>query len=231
MNTHRLLIFLQRKVGNEPNVKNKSKKRERDDTSHQGGTADATASQGPGVNPVLANILFRSGSNETPKPARPNSQPPNNGHSPPNRSQQEIARVAVGRGIRHSFSNPNARKPAQLPPRPLPSAQVGSSVPAQQPTSNAAPVVQASLSALKTNFQNSFGAAQGQTTGSTELSDGSQMTMDYVPGSMRHDDSLVDLAMIPLVDEGNHEADFFSPGAGFSFIDFPWQDPNAPSSG
>jgi hypothetical protein len=100
-----------------------------------------------------------------------------------------------------------------------------------QQSRGAAPVVEASLSALKNNFQNSLEAAQEQTMMSTENSDDAPATIGYVPGSMRRDDSLVDLAMIPLVDEGNEEVDFFSSSAGLSFIDFPWQDPNAPSGG
>ena len=48
----------------------------------------------------------------------------------------------------------------------------------------------------------------------------------YVPGSMRRDDSLVDLAMIPMIDGGTQENMFAS--NGLTFVDFPWQDPNAP---
>lgn len=157
--------------------------------------------------------------------------PLSNGHHPPNQSQQEIARVAVGRGIRHSFSHPNARKPAPLPPRPMPSAQGGSNhEPTQLAGGARAPVVQASLSALKSNFQNSLESLEAS-EGNKANSDDTATPMSYVPGSMRRDDSLVDLAMIPLVDEGDQEVDFFSSSADLSFIDFPWQDPNAPSSG
>ena len=196
----------------------------------------SSASQGPSVNPVLANILFRATGSETSNP--PVSASISNGQTSSNPSQQDIARVAVGRGIRHSFSHPSARKPAPLPPRPVPSAQSGpTGRTVAEPSDSVVPVVQASLSALKSNFQNSLDAALGQAANSTEKSDDTTFLTSYVPGSLRRDDSLVDLAMIPLVDEGNYEADLFSSTgglsstAGFSFIDFPWQDPNPPTNG
>lgn len=220
------LLTIKRKVGNEPKAKGTgAKKRDREETSKE--EVGVTGAPGPSVNPVLANILYRSAGNETPKASRTSTSAQPNVHNPPNQSQQEIARVAVGRGIRHSFSHPNARMPTPLPPRPAPSTQVNSSGPTQ-PTRVAIPVVEDSLSALKNNFQSSLDAAQGQNAAKPDDTSG---PMTYVPGSMRRDDSLVDLAMIPLVDEGNDEMDFFSSQAGLSFIDFPWQDPNQPSGG
>lgn len=205
-------------MGNEPKVK-LPKKRERADSSSQETPPDNLPI--PPVNPVLANILYRS--SEAQDSSAP-SNPPGNGHLPPNQSQQEIARVAVGRGIRHNFSHSSAIKPAPLPARPPATAEAPQTTGEPETSDGGAPVVQANLSALKNNFQI---AASANNPSAGENSSDPTAPSDYVPGSMRRDDSLVDLAMIPLMDDGNDAMDYFS-SSGLSFIDFPWQDPSAP---
>merc|ERR1711920_194152 len=84
--------------------------------------------------------------------------------------------------------------------------------------------VQAGLSALTSNFQNSLQRESATQGSETTQSTGQPATTSqpYVPGSLRRDDSLVDLAMTPLV-EGDTTVD--EPNAssnGFTFIDFPW---------
>ena len=44
----------------------------------------------------------------------------------------------------------------------------------------------------------------------------------YVPGSLHRDDSLVDLAMIPLVGDGTVNESNAATSSGFSFVDFPF---------
>ena len=195
----------QRKVGNEPKPK-AQKKRGRDETVK----AVAGGQPRPVVNPILAGILHRSKQDPTTE-SKP-SPHTGNFHGPPNESQKEIARGAVGKGIRHSFSF-NGMKPAPLPPRPGANENGSDSV------------VQAGLSALKNNFESSFNSGTREGQASTQPAPNS---MSYVPGSLRRDDSLVDLAMIPLVEDAPvSEPEFLSSSAGLNFIDFPWQDPNA----
>jgi hypothetical protein len=45
--------------------------------------------------------------------------------------------------------------------------------------------------------------------------------LGYIPGSLRRDDSLVDLAMIPIAEEGV-ETDEADHSTGFAFVDFPF---------
>ncbi len=209
-----------------------SKKRDREDstTSLDGDGDGVDASQKPCVNPILANILYRSSTNEPSLGVQVNTSIQNNVHNPINRSQQEIARVAVGRGIRHSFSHPLAKKPAPLPSRSTPLDQGESCGESGQPT-DTTEVVQASLSALKNNFENSMEAAIGDKASLNDDSgDDSYPRSSYVPGSMRRDDSLVDLAMIPYADDEN-QSDYNLQSSGLTFIDFPWQDPSMFSDG
>lgn len=218
-----LLVHLQRKVGNEPTPNKSTKKRDRNDSE---------AVQTPtATNPALTSIFYPSGSI---KPAivlagagsqsRVSSQPPN-------KSQQELARVAVGKGIRHRFSLGGSVKPAPLPTRPM---NPSTAVPPQELPNNEASRtnfsagVQEGLSALESNYKSSLGGhgggsylAQGSDNAGVQSSPAS-----YFPGSLSHNDSLVDLAMIPLLEDSTEQSDSLP----FTFIDFPWQDPNSSAS-
>jgi hypothetical protein len=157
-------------------------------------------------------------------------------------SQKALARVAVGRGVRHGFvpqqnggadsstANPNTSKsPSLVAPSP----------------------VQASLNALTNNYRNSLNELQttadqdvsNNSTSHTQnacfaggsgqqyaphhantASTSSSTNLGFIPGSLRRDDSLVDLAMIPLADDGEAMSSAAA-STGFSFVDFPF-DPN-----
>merc|ERR1719394_585217 len=46
--------------------------------------------------------------------------------------------------------------------------------------------------------------------------------VSYVPGSLHRDDSLVDLAMIPIIADGTTTESNGDASSGFSFVDFPF---------
>jgi hypothetical protein len=191
-------VQLQRKTGNEPKVK-AGTKRERDDESETLTSAGGTSQ----VNPVLAGILYRSTSDQVLDLVQPNS-----GGNQTQHTQQALARVAVGKGIRHGFTLPQSKNSSIMPP----------------PSAASESPVEASLSALTNNFRNSLG---GITTASDQ--DRSQdraiaRMAAYIPGSLSRDDSLVDLAMIPMIEEGDQSIAATSTGP-YTFVDFPWQDP------
>jgi len=207
------LLLIKRKTGNEPKAKG-GKKRERGDGLETQGSAKHATHDTP-VNPVLAGILYKSasesaGSLHTSTVASPRSK----------QSQQALARVAVGKGIRHSFSMPQSKDSVAVRPTATPN-----------PLTAGSPV-QDSLSQLQSNYKNSLQdlAAQEKSTALPDSTVSSRQPSSslnpYVPGSMRRDDSLVDLAMIPMIDGGTQENMFAS--NGLTFVDFPWQDPNAP---
>ena len=185
----------QRKTGNEPKSKSAEKKQK--------------AGEATSVDPVLAGILNRSSGDSTTTSV---NQP--NRVNQPQHSQQAIARVAVGRGIRHSFTLPQSDS-ASMP------SKVVSETNLNQASSQSP--VQAGLSALTSNFKSSlqdFSGPSKDPKGKT----GGVPALTYVPGSLRRDDSLVDLAMIPMNDGGDTE-NKQSDASGLAFIDFPW-DPN-----
>lgn len=219
---------LQRKVGNEPTKAKSTKKRDRDEM----------VSKPPAANPALTNIFYRSGRDAkntattaslTAPTAHP--QPPITSSDGPNKSQQEIARVAVGKGIRHNFSLAKS-KPAPLPPRPIHPSTIAAggtnSLQGSITSGNQASIrggLQEGLSALESNYKNSLEENNAGGMGSASLGSNASRPAAYVPGSLSHNDSLVDLAMIPFLEDSNGESDSLP----FTFIDFPWQDPNSAS--
>jgi hypothetical protein len=125
----------------------------------------------------------------------------------------------VGKGIRHSFALPQKDSSIRNPNGASDSSAMNST---------AATHVQAGLSALTSNFKNSFhqeNDAEPATNPTYQPNQSgaqpSTSSLEYVPGSLRRDDSLVDLAMIPLV-EGDPLVDSISSSTGLTFIDFPW---------
>ena len=183
------------------------------------------------MNPVLVNILHRS-SDGTPGGS---THAPN---STMQQSQKALARVAVGKGVR----------PGYVPQRSKSTQKYHASTSSVGPSP-----VQASLNALTQNFNQSM----HETTGSTDaqgtanavgnyqdvsdyqLPDPTPVNaapsgrVTYVPGSLHRDDSLVDLAMIPLVGDGMLADSNAATSSGFSFVDFPFdsnifsnEDPN-----
>merc|ERR1712232_882913 len=128
-------------------------------------------------------------------------------------SQQALARVAVGKGIRHNFSLP--KKDSSILPSKSPVETKSNTSVSQTP-------VQAGLSALTSNFQNSLQKSTETSQQKTDISEQPSLTsLSYVPGSLRRDDSLVDLAMIPMVENTSSQTDA-NLDTGLTFIDFPW---------
>lgn len=205
-------ISTQRKQGNEPKAKN-GKKRELDESSSSAAASANASSYNTGQAMPSATAYRPPGNNI------------NNGGSSitVNQNQKALARVAVGKGVRHGFvpkSNGNGVVA-------IGSAHKTPSVVAPSP-------VQASLSALTDNYRNSLNelqhADQGgpsnetQGTGPASSHMAEQSTnniLSYVPGSLRRDDSLVDLAMIPMAEEGT-DSNAMGDAYGFSFVDFPF---------
>lgn len=198
----RSLLHIKRKTGNEPKSKNSDKKR-----------ADRIVAS-------VANSI--AGGNRVAKPSfyvGDSTLSQAAAASGPQHTQQAIARTAVGVGIRHSFSLPGQPKEN----RPMP-APVSSTTSAVAPTP-----VQSNLTALETNYQ-TYLQQDKNSTDPTPLSPVTTTTtlsgaLAYVPGSLRRDDSLVDLAMIPMVDSLITDPDQpqeSTAGSSMSFIDFPW---------
>lgn len=195
-NELRSLLHIKRKTGNEPKSKAAEARGAQNDTS---------------VDRTLSRILYRSGDSANTIDSR---------GIQPQHSQQALARVAVGKGIRHSFACPRKDNSIHNPIGASDSSMMNSTAPSP---------VQAGLSALTSNFKNSFlqeNDAESATSSIFQLnqSGGAQpstSSLEHVPGSLRRDDSLVDLAMIPLL-EGDPLVDPIPSSTGLTFIDFPW---------
>lgn len=206
----RCYTYLQRKQGNEPKAKNgkNGKKRDRDQakthtkTPHSAGAAAHYGSQ------AVADAAYSTS---------------NNGASniTVDQSQKALARVAVGKGIRHGYV---PRQTGQQS-RAAPAVASGKSASVVAPSP-----VQASLNALTNNYRNSLNELQSAgtsenasntATGAGSSAQAGATALSYVPGSLSRDDSLVDLAMIPFAEEGTGTSDAAA-SSGFSFVDFPF---------
>lgn len=230
------LLLIKRKQGNETKSKTGGKKRDRSGNEGKSRSSASSKTAGDPVNPVLAGILYRSsGDNSTGST--------NNSSSSLQQSQKAIARVAVGKGVRHGFV-PQRTKDRQ---KTADSSLGGLSN--QNVSGNPSPV-QASLNALTQNFNQSMhetidsiadgevnlpAVASQQEINQYPLPAPISTTgrVAYVPGSLHRDDSLVDLAMIPIVGDGTTTESDVAASSGFSFVDFPFdsnifsdEDPN-----
>ena len=191
---------------------------------------DAGASATPVVNPVLAGILHKSGSGGLKgvlsSSTSGNDLQTSGSARAVNPTQRDIARVAVGRGIRHGLTK------SQIQAHPRATAVHSSSSTLAHSSSGSQVVgsspVQEGLDALTSNFRNSLNdlpQAEGISHGQVPQQPSSR-NRGYVPGSLRRDDSLVDLAMIPTLDETGHDSNANPSTAGnssgFDFVDFPF---------
>jgi hypothetical protein len=223
---------MQRKHGNEPKAVAGGKKRDRDEEGGEQSSSDVGVRSGnlqesassTAVNPVLAGILYRSASTDN-AAALSRSRAPE-------QSQKDLARVAVGKGIRHGF----------IPQQQQAAPSMNRTGVASSPQVIVPSPVQASLNALTNNFKNSLQGLQSSEQATNDSAN--QLTSEnvsnqanlyqhnssatltgpslgYIPGSLRRDDSLVDLAMIPIADDGMEAADAGGT-TGFSFVDFPF---------
>lgn len=185
---------MQRKTGNEPKSKAAEKKRVAAAIARSMVAGNKTARQS-----------FQSGESTTTKATT---------STPQHTQQQAIARVAVGKGIRHGFSMPKQTNGI----RSLGDSDTSSTAAAAAIEPNP---VQSSLNDLQTNYQTSL--QQKDTSPRAAITTAtSSGNLAYVPGSLRRDDSLVDLAMIPLVDPSGTDQKPGTAGSAMPFIDFPW---------
>lgn len=238
------LLLIKRKQGNEPKTKTGGKKRDRSGKEAKVRSSATSKTACDPVNPVLAGILYRSSADTTTISTN------NTNNSTLQQSQKAIARVAVGKGVRHGFV------PQQTKSR-LKNADSSSRVPGCQHVSSTHTTltpVQASLNALTQNFNQSMhetidssvdmksepvAVASHQDTNQYQLSApaslpaGTTGRVSYVPGSLHRDDSLVDLAMIPIIGDGTTTESIVDASSAFSFVDFPFdsnifsnEDPN-----
>jgi len=244
------LLLIKRKQGNEPTAKKGGKKRDRSGKQGKPATgrnigrcSNTIGATNDGVNPVLAGILYRSSSDNAITTSNNNNNVNTNSiNNTLQQSQKAIARVAVGKGVRHGFvphqlHQNNILKNTNSSSNVLAAAAAvaaSSSNNAQVSTRPVAPTpVQASLNALTQNFNESL---QGATDSTNEIEGkpaaansalaipNDEVEVGYVPGSLHRDDSLVDLAMIPGIigDEEITNEDNITSSTGFSFVDFPF---------
>lgn len=232
------LLLIKRKQGNEPRVKSGGKKRDRSGKEGKGRIPTNIKTACDPVNPVLAGILYRSSGDNT------TGSTSNTSISTLHQSQQAIARVAVGKGVRHGFvphQGKNLHKYVDSSSQALNAKQVSTSRIAPSP-------VQASLNALTQNFNQSMhetvgnnaevvgkptavasvdmnryhNSASSAVPASAAVSAVTTGREAYVPGSLHRDDSLVDLAMIPCIGDGTANESNVEASSGFSFVDFPF---------
>ena len=171
------------------------------------------------MNPVLAGILYRSNSDQQmPTGAQTHGAETVSTPTQPQSQQQAIAQVAVGRGIRHGYTAPTT----------MPQT-VSSSTP--NPLAPKTPV-EASLSALTSNYHSSLQnlSRLDAEVGTQEQRLISDSFNDYIPGTLSRDDSLVDLAMIPVLDESEPVQPAPQGSNRLTFVDFPWLESNATKS-
>lgn len=222
------LLLIKRKQGNEPKAKTGGKKRDRNGKRGEHTTARSGSdykSSDDAVNPVLAGILYQSSSYSTTASSNvSNTDKVLHGFVPQQKHQTLLKACDSSSNIVTNI-NVSARSVAPSP-------------------------VQASLNALTQNFNQSLHEDRtieaNHISISTHHQDVSQYATQpptasttattatatgYVPGSLHRDDSLVDLAMIPLIgDEVTTESNAAT-SSGFSFVDFPFdvfsnEDPN-----
>ena len=183
------------------------------------------------VNPVLAGILHRSSMASTAEAKLYSSETTTNeSQSEATKSHHAVAQAAVGRGIRHGVG----RSQVQVSTRSgLLSQTVPVDVPSSEPEVKPAATVANPLSQLATNFQNSLNdlvsvdaVPQEPAVSTTTISDQAL----FPGGFLRRDDSLVDLAMIPVVENSEVPGELLQVGTnkeeatedvGLCFIDFP----------
>jgi hypothetical protein len=156
-----------------------------------------------------------------------------NGLIQSNPTQQALARVAVGKGVRHNIVASKPSTTFNYATSATPTRDTGTG-----------------LEALQNNFRNSLNDLQSEARGDFETAakppqvksepdstiGNSSNNWGYVPGSLARNDSLVDLAMIPDIShdsggatsQGDKNDD--DGNGSMPFIDFPWKDFNPDSS-
>ena len=146
--------------------------------------------------------------------------------APTANTQQAIAQAAVGRGIRHSIGYGAAPAvPAAAAAASTAEKRPNIQAPDQNSTKFLIPTrVEDSLSQLASNYQNSLvdlpSTFPDQTvSGPTQEQPPPAFPQDPFPSLLSRNSSLVDLAMIPTLEEGVGDAVPSVPG--MNFVDFP----------
>ena len=185
------------------------------------------------INPILAGILYRSKSPAEVVTANANAaagaRKPVAGHlSQTAGAHQALARTAVGRGIRHGYSLNAGSHPGSQPARNTSASQGTTAAassgapfdfPDQMPSAND------SLSQLTSNYRNSLNDMSAQSLDDETMPTPLDQMRDPnasvgYGGFLSRNSSLVDLAMIPNVDDpDDQQTDFRS--FGMNFVDFP----------
>jgi hypothetical protein len=207
------LLLMKRKTTSTTNGKDKghvsSQKRER-----------SSKDTGTRVNPVLAAILHR------PMRQMPDALSiPTSGSSKQD-SQHALARSAVGKGIKYSYIAPANKAVVGTvkdlrPAKGAPITTTGDNSKAEE-----------SLSQLENNFRNSLNEEPDAAVGDSDPTPLSQMRNDPTAspydftGFLHRDNSLVDLAMIPISDDKGNEFGYSDTNLdhGLTFVDFPYTD-------
>jgi hypothetical protein len=221
-------------------MKEKEKMTRRKDPASKPPADDSFGSTAPPVNPVLASILCRT-KGMTMQPCVVSSATTMDTGMPASGAKvvthQDLAQTAVGRGIRHSLTALSATP--SVPRRAETSSQRASNM---RTCSSASPLhpgasftfpeltgADDSLSQLATNYRNSLNDMSSSHDfggdDDTEPTPWHQMRCcisDQFSGFlMSRDSSLVDLAMIPGVDDEIPPSTDLSRDFGLSFVDFP----------
>ena len=241
-----LSLVGQRKSGPDPQESSNAKKKKEKATKPSGNNSSRT------VHPVLADIYKRtskqyisernpladstSGSDIFSSASIDNSAPPKSGNSrSPSTTitgaHHELARRAIGRGIRHGFSSSTGSAPNLLPPVPVPLLP-----PVQLPVLPLSTSTANSLSELTNNYQNSLKEdvvtedSDDNPTPLSQMQNGMCTTFDGGlydnTGFLSTNSSLIDLAMLAPVDEAlnvtrSGDGNDKDSGEMFEFLDFP----------
>lgn len=189
-------------------------------------TSDKSTAQ---ANPVLVGILQRSSMSGGSASAE----------QPVTSAYQAVAQAAVGRGIRHGYSGVASVLPPRLPSSKSASTEHSTSA---SKTQSEFGIVNNPLSQLVTNYQNTLNDMSDDNNMSADHNYSNETEMDPTPinqmtevpfaGFLSREDSLIDLAMIPIPDNGvdNPAGNLMNPPMegsagseedGFNFIDFP----------
>ena len=224
------MSILQRKTSTSVAASAKDKEKKKEPTSISKTPQRKVSSEDNSiVNPVLAGIIQRSNP-QTTTPTPVTSATP--AKSPAGDSFKAVAKSAVGRGIRHSFTAkalpPVASAVASRPDETLSETPLEAKVKRDSSRDN--------LSQLATNYRNSLIDYRGDGDTDTEEF---QFDADPTPlsqmqgdpsassGFFSRDASLLELAMIPEVEEAGGQSSV----AAFNFVDFPNPEVRPKSSG
>eukprot|EP00536_Pseudo-nitzschia_multiseries_P008449 jgi/Psemu1/257253/estExt_Genewise1Plus.C_2140049 len=142
------LLLIKRKQGNEVKTKSGGKKRARGGKEEKPESAVSNTVSGDTVNPVLAGILYRSTSTSDIALSAAGSSSTNTLQQ----SQKAIARVAVGKGVRHGYVPQQPKNTLKTPD----SSNALYTQQVQGTTGLSSSPLEADLNALTQNFNQSM---------------------------------------------------------------------------